>query len=88
MRSADPVSVSRRPSRPTRRRPGERIRSENGRSSWRRIVSGAVWIARRAAIERPTCARSPVITPTIASASRSAVKIAPSPRIRVSESDT
>ena len=80
--STCPLGVSRRPSPLLLLTRGSRTRSLNGRSSSDRMLAGAAWKAWTAARLRPTCSRSPVRTPIVASTMTTAQKMAASPTMR------
>src|SRR4051794_12559717 len=84
IRSACPLGLIRRPRPDSRPRAGTSTRLLNGCSRSSRIDCGAVWIAWTAASDRPTCARSDVMTPIVASRRTTPRKMPPSPTKSIS----
>src|SRR3954454_4999235 len=84
IRSACPLGLIRRPRPDSRPRAGTSTRLLNGCSRSSRIDCGAVWIAWTAASDRPTCARSDVMTPIVASRRTTPRKMPPSPTMSIS----
>src|SRR3954468_21588374 len=68
----------------SRPRAGTSTRLVNGSSRSARNDCGAVWMAWTAASERPTCCRSEVMTPMVASSSTTPRKMPPSPSMSIS----